>query len=41
MPSLKKLLGKEASKKIMTPLEMFENIKKLNAALGGEIKKDG
>lgn len=37
MPNLNKLLGmKEPEKKKMTDIEMFEKIKMLNKALGGE-----
>lgn len=35
LPSLKKILGNDSVKKEMTPQEMLEEIKKLNASMGG------
>lgn len=36
MPSLKQLLGREQPKKKMTNDEMLNEVKKLNAAFGGD-----
>lgn len=38
MPSLKQVLGKMQPKKPMTAEEMLEQIKKINTALGGEVR---
>lgn len=37
-PKLNDLLNKSNKKKVMTPKEMLEKVKQLNAALGGVIK---
>lgn len=37
LPSINEVLGKNKPKKEMTPEEMLEKIKQLNAAFGGEV----
>lgn len=37
MPSLNSLLGKNQEKKVMTPEQILEQVKKLNESLGGRV----
>lgn len=41
LPNLKKILNQSVPPKKMTPEEMLAQVKKLNAALGGEVKVNG